>query len=69
MLSEFAGDSYDARNNIFNWTVFDGFCMILLFMLVPIVLTAQRAYFPGVWRVTLSFILMACVPHAARFLL
>ena len=63
MLSEF-GDGY-VRDTILSWTLFDGFCMIILFLAVPIILTAQRAYFPGVWRVTLCFISMACVPVSA----
>ena len=72
MLSEFGSEgvssydssSYAVRNHIENWTLFDAFCMILLFMLVPIVLTAQRAHFPGVWRVTLCFIMMACATRS-----
>ena len=56
MLSEFAAS---IQNHIELWTFFDGCCLILLFLALSAILTAQRVDFPGVWRVTFCVIVMS----------
>ena len=61
MLSEYGkGDGYgNARDKIVTWTLEDFVAMVVMFLTVAIILTAQRAHFPGVWRVVVCFVMMA----------
>ena len=61
MLSEYGSGNGrgNAAEMITKWTLADCVAVVVMFLTVAIILTAQRGQFPGVWRVTVCFLLMA----------
>ena len=47
----------DAALVIEQWTMADWVAMVVMFLTVTIILTAQRAHFPGVWQVVCCFVI------------